>query len=69
MDYRDITERANRIAALMYPGVPFQAVCSWEFVRQLDDGRYAYRCTVCGDSQIVAELIGGTQKKICRGVL
>jgi hypothetical protein len=66
MNYRDITERARRIAAAVLPGVPFQTVCASEYVRQLDDGRYEYRCTVCGDVQVVDQMIGATETRVCR---
>ena len=67
MDYQDIAERAKRIAAENFPGVPFRTICSTEFVRQLDDGRYEHRCTVCGDTQTVDEMIGATETRVCRG--
>jgi hypothetical protein len=67
MNHHDITEGARRIAAAVLPGVPLQAVCAWEYVRQLDDGRYEYRCTVCGDTQVVDEMIGATQTRVFRG--
>ncbi len=67
MNYQDIAECVRRIAAENCPGVPVQAVCSWEFVRKLDDGRYEYRCAVCGDVQIVDQMIGATETRVCRG--
>ena len=67
MNFVDAGERARRIAAQNFPGVPFQVTCSWVYSRVLDDGRHEYKCSQCGDTQIVSELIGPTETRVCRG--
>ena len=42
-----------------------QVICSWRYVRTLEDGRHEFKCAGCGDVQIVKELIGGTQTRTC----
>jgi len=67
MNRQDIADRARRIAAQNFPGVPFQSVCSLIYYQTLADGGTQYRCSVCGDTQIVSELIGATETRECRG--
>jgi hypothetical protein len=42
-------------------------VCSLVYNRTLDDGRHEYKCSACGDTQIVVELLAATEKRVCRG--
>jgi|HubBroStandDraft_5_1064220.scaffolds.fasta_scaffold687482_2 hypothetical protein len=63
----DIAERARRIAAENFPGVPFRVICSWVYSRTLDDGPYEYVCSQCGDTQIVQDMIGEMETRTCRG--
>jgi len=67
MNRQDIADRARRIAAQNFPGVPFQVICSLVYNRTLDDGRHEFKCSRCHDTQIVDELIGATETRECRG--
>jgi hypothetical protein len=67
MKFADIADRARRIAAQNFPGVPFRTVCSLVYSRTLDDGRHEYKCSYCEDIQIVEELLGRIENRVCRG--
>jgi len=41
-------------------------VCSLVYSRTLEDGRHEYVCSQCGDTQIVNDLIGATETRICQ---
>jgi hypothetical protein len=64
---QETTERARRIAAQSFPGVPFRVICSWVYSRTLDDGRFEFKCSQCGNTQITTELLGTIETKVCRG--
>jgi hypothetical protein len=64
---QDITVRARRIAAQSFPGVPFQISCSWAYSRTLEDGRFEFKCSHCGNTQITTELLGAMEERACRG--
>ena len=42
-------------------------VCSLVYNRTLDDGRHEYKCSQCGDTQTVNDLVGATETRECRG--
>jgi hypothetical protein len=46
-----------------------QMTCSWVYSRSLENGRHEYKCSRCGDRQIVSELIGATETRTCRGLI
>jgi len=50
------------------PELPEPAfVCSLVYDKTLEDGRHEYRCSQCGDTQIVNDLVGATETRLCRG--
>jgi len=42
-------------------------VCSLVYNRTLEDGRHEYKCSQCGDTQIVEQLLDATETRVCRG--
>jgi hypothetical protein len=67
MNHPGVAERARKIAAENFPGVPFQMICSLAYSRTLGEGRHEYQCSQCGDTQIVSELDDATETKVCSG--
>lgn len=64
----NLAERVRFLSRLYTPELPEPVmVCSLVFNRTLDDGRYEFKCSQCGDTQVNRELIGATETKVCRG--
>jgi len=64
----NLAERVRMLSRRYTPELPEpQIVCSLVYDKTLEDGRHEYKCRVCGGTQIVSELIGATETRVCRG--
>ncbi len=64
----NLVERIQMLSRQRTPELPEpQMVYSLVYNRTLDDGRHEYKCSQCGDTQIVSELVGATETRACRG--
>jgi hypothetical protein len=64
----NLAERIRLVTRRYSPELPEpQMVCSWAYSRTLEDGRHEFRCSVCGDTQIVDDLLSGAENRVCRG--
>jgi hypothetical protein len=64
----NLAERIRLVTRRYSPELPEPVmVCSLVYDKTLDDGRHVYKCSQCGDTQIVGELIGATETRVCHG--
>jgi hypothetical protein len=64
----NLAERVRFLSRLYTPELPEPVmVCSLVFNRTLDDGRYEFKCSHCGNTQITTELLGTIETKVCHG--
>jgi hypothetical protein len=65
----NLAERIRLVTRRYSPELPEPVmVCSLVYDRTLEDGRHEYKCSQCGDTQIVVELLAATEKRACRGI-
>jgi hypothetical protein len=64
----NLAERIRLVTRRYSPELPEpKMVCAWAYSRTLEDGRYEFKCSQCGDTQITSELIGATETRMCQG--
>jgi len=42
--------------------------CAWTYTQTLKDGRHELKCSQCGDTQLVNDLLGTAETRVCRGI-
>ena len=63
----NLAERIRLVTRRYTPELPEpEMVCSLVYSRTLEDGRHEYVCSQCGDVQVVGELIGAMETRICQ---
>lgn len=64
----NLAERIRYLSRVYHPELPEPVmICSWEYTKTLNDGRHEFKCSQCGDVQVVNDLLGGTETRVCRG--
>ena len=63
----NLAERIQALARQDPTLPPVRFVCSLVYNRTLDDQRHEFKCSGCGDTQIVSELLGATETRPCQG--
>jgi hypothetical protein len=64
----NLAERIRLVTRRYSPELPEpRMVCSLVYDRTLEDGRHEYKCSQCGDTQIVDQLLDATETRVCRG--
>jgi hypothetical protein len=64
----NLADRIRLVTRRYTPELPEPVmVCSLVYNRALDDERHEYKCSQCGDAQIVDQLLDATEPRVCRG--